>query len=587
MANWLQKLIQSAEQKALPAAEESLGGEGSALSRISKGETALEEASPSIEKDVTPSQKLLNQGEASSIASDASATESANSPNSLGGQEIDDTVDPVRSNLMKTLLANKGKLGALGLTGGGLAALGLSPDEPQAAKMASVTPSLQFPGVSNNGMASSVQPRSGDQFKSQDPTSSVPSTVKQLATKGLPSDKDEDSDSESSEQEPSKVINFGDDKSINTVEKLKQAQDERNSSVQRNQIGKAGALLGSALAGVKAPGAELYDDNIKEADNKLAQVQAQMDKEKSDPNSPFSKGVKDYIKQAYGYDIKGDVSADQLKGTVMEPIMKQYEDNQKADLQQQLLSDKLEERKQEAQLKYADLASKAKDREALYDQKKSDAMDKETTKRFDVLNNKLTSDLSSSRTVFGRAANNIRGGEAIEQLVSQIKDPNNLTTRQINELSKSLDSMLSTGASTVSGTNHLIPSSWTGDASKIAEYITNIPQGAQQGEFVKQALETVQREKDLAKQQLQRGSGALLGTSKDLMQRDPSKFKQMLQSHRLPEDIFDNPPDVQIGNTQTAVKLIKPATLTDYATKHNMSEDDARALLSKQGYKVQ
>lgn len=266
-----------------------------------------------------------------------------------------------------------------------------------------------------------------------------------------------------------------------------------------------------------------------------------MMKQGNDANSPYSKAYREAAKgmlKVAGLDTS--MVGDNLPASKVRDLLgpfKDIVDTKMKDTTNRMRMDELSEARSERQ-----------DRMDLLRQDKLDAKD---TQRFDNVNKMINADIASSRSAFGKNANIVRGANAIETLAKQIPDPNNMNTRQITELAKSLDAMLSQGAATISGTNKLIPKSAMGDVSKIAEYIGNIPVGAQQGEFVKQALETVQREKELANKQIKGNIKKLLGSSMDLKDKHPEKFNDMLRMNDLdPEDIFgeDKPQKSNISN---------------------------------------
>jgi hypothetical protein len=158
--------------------------------------------------------------------------------------------------------------------------------------------------------------------------------------------------------------------------------------------------------------------------------------------------------------------------------------------------------------------------------------------RFSSANKLISEELASSRTSFGRSANIFRSAEALERLAQQVPDPNNLNGNQIREIAKNLDSMLSNGAGTVSGTDKLIPSTAAGDTMSMIQYITGLPKGKQQGAFVQQMMDTVKREKDLSRDQMTRAQGGLLGGYTDLADKDPDRWATMMQLHGLPVDLI-------------------------------------------------
>lgn len=349
---------------------------------------------------------------------------------------------------------------------------------------------------------------------------------------------------------------------------LQQALQAQGTAHLIGGLGKAGELIGSGIVGTtkqaptKMMGTELFNDIQKSGDKALQDYQMMKEQQKDDPNSPLSKMFRQYV-QKFGINVQGDFTASM--GEKLLPFaFKSFEANE------------------QRQARHEDLALKMfalqKDKE---EKGKDKQLDKDTH-RFDDLNKKLTSEIASSRSAFGRGANTIRSAEAIEKLAGGM-DLNKLDTRQITEIARNLDAMLSSGAPTVSGMNKLIPKSAMGDLSKLTEYIFNARTGAHQASFLKNMLDTVSREKALARDQIRRTQGSILGTYSDLKKKYPEKFTEMLQAHDIPEDIMDFSKRAE----KAASKNISKKTLSDYAVKHGITEDAAKQLLSGAGYVIE
>jgi len=117
-----------------------------------------------------------------------------------------------------------------------------------------------------------------------------------------------------------RILDFGSGYK-DTAANLEEQQNLRNLEFRNNQLAKAGAQLGAAIAGVNTPDLSLFDQNIKQADTVLSQYKERMEKEKVDPNSPLSKGMKQFMK-SFGFEVKGDASAEELMK--LSPIAERY-----------------------------------------------------------------------------------------------------------------------------------------------------------------------------------------------------------------------------------------------------------------------
>jgi hypothetical protein len=305
----------------------------------------------------------------------------------------------------------------------------------------------------------------------------------------------------------------------------------------------------------------------------VEQLGQRVEMRKSDPSSEVSKFIRDYVKSNFGAQIADDVSAAELEKQF--PVLAKVADTKLA----------METKREVAE-------QNAHTRQEAAKEKKKEGDDKTTTKRFDDMGKKIAAELGSSRSAFGKGANIVRSAEAMEQLTEQM-NPNDLDNRQIKELARNLDAMLSSGASTISGTNGLVPSSWTGDEAKLEEYIRSIPKGAKQGEFVHRMMETVAREKGLAKQQIKNTQKKILGSYSDLKEKDSEKWDTIMNVHGLPSDIFDTDLSTEAYNKSkkeeketedSKAKIMTKEEANTYQEEHGKEGLDQ--LIKEHGYTI-
>ena len=135
----------------------------------------------------------------------------------------------------------------------------------------------------------------------------------------------------------------------------------------------------------------------------------------------------------------------------------------------------------------------------------------------------------------------VNQAEAVEALI--LDENGNLKKdidkRQIQELAKGLDNLLTSGVSTVSGVHELVPVSAQGNLQSLQEYITGIPTGGAMDDFVKKLAETVQREKNLRHDQLVRAQVSGLGVAANLRKTNPDEYWGTLNRHNLHKEDFD------------------------------------------------
>lgn len=330
-------------------------------------------------------------------------------------------------------------------------------------------------------------------------------------------------------------------------EELKDAQNKRNFNNSLERMVMASEKIGKAIAGGNAaqfkPDYSMSEAAIRDNDKYITDLQERKKAEGTDSNSGYSKGLRDWAKQSYGIDLKG-ASAEQVE-KIAPYLSKQYEAEQERQNKKSLLEEKNKERQYEASerskdrgIKLAEMAQSAQDRQ-----------DAKNAARYDTdfrrLGEKLTEETASSRSVLGKAANISRSADAINALASQIPDPNDLDTRQIQEIARNLDAMLSSGASTISGTEKLVPHTASGDSAKIAEYIAGIPKGANQAEFVHRMVDTVNREKALAQKQIGVAKTKITSGYGHLEKADSERYHGILKAHGIDNTDEDSYSDAQ------------------------------------------
>lgn len=362
-----------------------------------------------------------------------------------------------------------------------------------------------------------------------------PSTIDKLTAAlaaSKPTTLDRGPTSATPEAPPIRQLDFTGTNDQNYAEDLRQAQAQKNNELLSNRLGEAGVLIGAGIAHSNpAQGQKLFQDANKYADQPIKDLEARKEAEAKDPNSNYSKGLREWAKASYGIDLKG-ASAEQVE-KIAPYLSKQYEAQQERQNKRSLLEDKNKERQFEAEQRSKDRGVKL----AELKQRAKEQKDAKDTARFDTdfrrLGEKLTEETASSRSVLGKAANISRSADAINALASQIPDPNNLDTRQIQEIARNLDAMLSSGASTISGTEKLVPHTASGDSAKIAEYIAGIPKGANQAEFVKRMVDTVNREKSLAQKQIGVAKTKITSGYGHLEKADPERYHGILKAHSI------------------------------------------------------
>lgn len=260
----------------------------------------------------------------------------------------------------------------------------------------------------------------------------------------------------------------------------------------------------------------------------------------NDPNSPQTQAMKQGLKQLFGDRISPE-TLDKMTGSQLQALDKDLGgiftkiDDRK--FREQEAKERREDRNLDRKVKLAQIQS-TKDLKEIAKQDKADEKD---IKRLDTANKLITSEVASGRSAFGVAAKNLQSIGNVKALLEGALDPNDLDTRQVYELAKSLDRILSQSGGTISGTEHLTPDTARSRLSKLIEYVTNKRQGAQAGSFVENMSHAFDREEKQAKHQINSASKALLSSYLDLKDKPRTKdlWDAMILNHGLNPDDFE------------------------------------------------
>lgn len=432
-------------------------------------------------------------------------------------------------------------------------------------------------------------------------------------------DSEDDNSSDEEDKGPEKVGNAPVDKSPiilpkSLAEQFRDAQSSRANAQDTAMWSKIGAQLGGAIGRQSKDVIEgnigLADMVAKRGDRPMEQLQQQMEFQKHDPNSEYSQAARNFLKQKFNVDLPPGITAEQLSGTFMGPALKSFEADQgrqmamaklesehdfkDAELKQRLAENhlKLEEairnhqdtadiRRQQQEIMKMQYENKKDEN----DTKREEKLDKDAHGRLDKLGKLVTGEVASSRSAFGRAANNIRSADAALNLADQYKGhENDMDSRQIAEFARSLDALLSQGAPSVSGMDKLIPKTLTGKARSFEEFLTNEPKGAKQAAFIQRARETIEREKALAQKQLSTTQGKLFAPYRDLAEHPKygQQFNDILPPGITADMLFKKPgkDGASVSDQSDVVNVISPEGKSGTIPKANLEKAIAK------GFKV-
>lgn len=173
--------------------------------------------------------------------------------------------------------------------------------------------------------------------------------------------------------------------------------------------------------------------------------------------------------------------------------------------------------------------------------RQAEKMDQKDVQRLDQASKLLDAPIARTNTTIGKLGGIISNAGRVRQLIAG-RTPDQVTNQQLYELARAVDSMVSQGASTISGTEHLLPRGWKSDYAKFDEKMKNKPVGAGQGAYVNQILHTIEREETEAKRQLGEAARGSLGSYMDLAKKHPESWKTMLMNKGLDPAYIANVP---------------------------------------------
>lgn len=504
-------------------------------------------------KDEAPSEEATQESQ--DADSDSSATK--------GGPELNEEVDPTTDKIMSDSVpswknmskSEKGKLLAkMGMKTAvlGGAALGVGyaikrgmggsgGDEASKAQVAAPAPTEkkepEFVSNEEKSSTSESQPPSGPPH---------PSVADQKQA-------------EKDDQYGKKVGN--ESEGVNLMQQLLEAQQHQNNDTSNARMLQGANTISAALTRQKAD-PEAFEGIIKDSQHYVQQLQQKMQFEQFDPNSDTSRSMRALAESALDKKIPSNVPASTL--TKAMPF-----------IQKAFLQDAIQKRQESI------LDKKSAEQEKLLDKRLGASGDKTFNTDLQKMGKAITAETASSRSAFGRAANTNASAEKLQALVAN-RNPNDLSKREVYELARQLDSILSNGQATVSGADKLVPHTLIGNAEGMAEYVFNQVRGAQGGSFVTKMMETVAREKALANDQIQKTQGKILSPYKNLYKKDPEAVKFVLKSNGIPEDVYERENSQFASNSQTGPAPQKEAAIQSVMKANpGISRDDAINALEK------
>lgn len=303
---------------------------------------------------------------------------------------------------------------------------------------------------------------------------------------------------------------------LNTVEKLKELQDKANQfrlfDIISQGTERIGRGISGAMSGIKVEAAEMPKYGTELAENFERQFDALTKKEADDPSSQYSTSIKSFAKPVLErMGVKPEL-IEGMSGTQIHKILPQITDMYEAKVRSDYMKGMVETKKEQKE-------------------------EIEANKRFAKMGNDIIAEKASSRSTFGTDSRTLAATQNIRALFEG-RDLNDLDNREVYEVAKSLDRVLSQTGATISGTEKLTPATARGFAAKAIEYVFNRRTGAGAESFLNQFEKNLNREEITAEKRIRGVQKRILAPYKDLMEKDPQKWNLIMQQTNLPNNPF-------------------------------------------------
>ncbi len=270
---------------------------------------------------------------------------------------------------------------------------------------------------------------------------------------------------------------------------------------------------------------------------RLAQNDTNLNHNLSQAFSNFSRGASAPVASDAFYNTLGQQGKEALKGS---------EDDQHR--QQQVIA-AIEQRKsredvakqhndtvlQQGEATRASLAQRARERAQDMSARADDRSDAQDEKQNIKWASQMKDDLDPNKARGGNMASNqkrIDNADRVNALLAQVH--NNPDPRQMEELAISTQALLSSsGSPAAEQVKALIPHTAMGSAQAFKEWLMNDPQGTNQQAFVSRMAETVQREQEVARNQVQKAQKSRLSAYGKFKDADPDTYNSIINSYGL------------------------------------------------------
>lgn len=513
---------------------------------VAESGTVIGESHPISEPSISEAPTVTSQ----EIPAGEEVTKLSNS-DSWGGEPVAGTEDIKRNAMYEWVKNNPSKAAAAGIAGGagliGLSQMG-GGSPPPSAPIAAPLPASAPIEAPKAPVEVHVHTAPAPQ---EHKTSGVKPISEEVHAAGTP---------------VASTLQESSPQTINTVENMQAAIDQKNHGELANRLGRASELIGTGFSHAQPVAQEAFNEQIKGAGSAVKDFEEVAAQEKNDPKSQVSKDFREYLQQ-FGMTVPPGTSA-----TSAQKIMPYA-------YQKFAASEAQKSRHEENKLKYEQLKAYKEAGNAAKEASVKEKSDADAEKQFTKFGEKIESGLASSRSPLGRTRIVQQRGEAVQALIDQVKNQKGgPDSRQMQEIARSMDAMLSGGVGTITGTQELIPHTLRGKFASLEEYIANKPSGLENKEFLNRVEDTIKRETALSKRQQADIMKGVQSAYSHLSKKDPERFQQVLEEKGLVPS--QNPLADQAPPPNDLVSVITPDGRKGKIPKANLE----KALAG--GYKV-
>ena len=334
-------------------------------------------------------------------------------------------------------------------------------------------------------------------------------------------------------REPSSDEQPSDNKPSNP---LADAQKARANALMAANMAKFGNIAGAGIARVNPLPADTFNSIAQQGALKVQDYQEQVANQKNDPNSPMSQTVRQYM-ESKGIKVPEDASASDI--LTVAPYMQKDAGLQNA-IQKVILQGKIKQDVVSQQQEAANAREQAREKAALErtqlnNQGRTQAMiaaqgAKQGKEQRDA-SVKAENDLNSTRgkQALMMAQRNLMSAKNAEQMLKEFPDPDKWTSQQVALFNSEIGKIATGGVPTEGQLSELNNPTAAKSISNFASKLTNVPVGAEQGQFIKLNAKYLSGLKDVSQATIRDNTGNVLKSYQDKL--SPEGYKNLLYRH--------------------------------------------------------